>query len=383
MDRQYAQPADIATEVGDEVDSDLIAAVRREAELEPLIDREQTRFLARKVAKQRIAEEEARLEFREPELFENFDALDRAVTGEAEPMLIGGGLVGIGDLVTITGKAKQGKTTALMNLAQCLADGEPFLDDDRFAIDRPYRVLVLDGEMPRDTWVFRFRPLGLKHRGNLQLLPFRGYTLDLCTDFGANYVAQKLTEFGAEVLMIDNFAKFSASVKSTNDDVEINRFFANVQAVQEQAALQAVVLVHHAGHQGGRARGSSAFRDRPDVLWDMVKTDPPEFAVEGRHARAFRVRTVWDEDTNKLSYRRANRPEVAADQVASLRQRILTEVLRDPGASLSRIVRRISNSRHQEIKAAVQSLEASGALRVERVQRAMYLHPSAIGGGAE
>ena len=361
---------------------DLLESIKAQAELGAAVELKRKRLEVEEAARQQIHEAHARAAFTEPEIHTNVAELSLTVGNAPDSMIIGGGLMGEGDLVTITGMAKKGKTTTILNVTQCLVDGIPFLDHEEFAIERPYRVLVLDGEMTRDLWVHRLLLTGIKHTERVRLLPFRGYSLDLTTDFGTNYIIKQLEAFEAEVWIIDNASKFTASLESENDVVGINRFHENIQRAMEQVdPLIGTILVHHQGHGGARGRGSSAFRDRPDTLWDMVKPNPPQFQVEGRHRRIFTVRTAWHEATNRLTYRTGETPDPIAEKAESLRPKIMAAVLGGAGTISAVSTKVDSNRRYREVKAEVEAMGAEGILKVTKHGRRTYVEPGPLQGG--
>lgn len=387
MDQTFRQPGRVPLPSVVEPDRDqLLAGLLNQAEMDGAIELKRKRLLIEQAAKQQVHEAEARATFTEPEIYGSVADLIEMVEDPDHPMIIHGGLLGEGDLATITGEAKQGKTTVVMNLAHCLSEGTPFLDEDKFKIERPYRVLVLDGEMSPALWAAKVQPLGGAHLDRIRLLPFRGHRLDLCTDFAVEYLIKQCIDFGAEVLAVDNFSKFAHSVENENDSVQINRFHHNLQVVQERVpSMLATILVHHAGHGGTRARGSSVFRDRPDVLWDMKESDPPVFKIEGRHGRSFFVRTLWDEATNKLTYRSGETPSPATEQPVELREKILRHALELSGEeSISKFAAAVSSNRfYRDTRAAILALGDEGSLKITKRGRASYVSASPLTHGEE
>lgn len=173
-----------------------------------------------------------------------------------------------------------GKTWFVLGVAVALAAGVPFLG---WAIDRPWRVLLVDGEMPARSLQDRLRQV-------MQMLgaqPAPGFlriiTPDLlgraAPDLAVLTDQAELDELaeGVDLIILDNLSALIRSGAAENDAeswVTVSDW-----ALRHRAAGRSILFVHHSGKSGAQ-RGTSRREDLLDVV--IALRQPPDYdAKEG------------------------------------------------------------------------------------------------------
>jgi hypothetical protein len=361
------------------------------------LDRQRRIRRAQRIVDAEIREEEAATSFIGPAYlpptFTDFRKYFR--TDEPERFVIGAAdgycpIMAHGDILSITGEGKGGKTTVILNLVENLSAGEPALG--KFPVPEGYFVVVLDGEMTPEKWGHKMAKIATCS-DQFTCWPFRGGTLDLTTQHGMDIVVGLLAQAALVtnreiILVIDNFATFSASIENENDNVAVARFYDNLHQIINAANLAGIILVNHAGHSGNRARGASAHIAKPDSILDMTAQNPPAFQQKGRHTGQGRtkIQTLYDPATGRVTVRddvASASPTTTVDRPPSLRERLATEVLKDPGKSFTTYVRLISNRRYKELRTTAEELIDQGHLMKRMHGGGMFLHPGPLAEGSQ
>jgi hypothetical protein len=178
-------------------------------------------------------------------------------------------------------KRGTGKTWFVLGCALALAAGVPFLG---WAIERPCKVLLVDGEMPLRALQDRLRDL----QAMLGAQPAPGWLRiitpdllgraapDLATLTDQEELDGAIEE--AEVVILDNLSALIRSGAAENDAeswVTVSDW-----ALRHRAAGRSIVFVHHSGKTGAQ-RGTSRREDLLDVVISLRNPqdyDPKEGA---------------------------------------------------------------------------------------------------------
>ena len=157
-----------------------------------------------------------------------------------------------------------GKTHFTIRLAVCAITGTPFF---RYAIPKPFNVLLIDGEMPaqalQDRVAAQLAATGKEPQGELRILSY-----DL-QEYGlpnlANPAEQdQFDEFldGIDLVIVDNLATLARGGKENDSE---SWQHTQAWALRQRAAGRSILFVHHAG-KGGMQRGTSAKEDVLDLV---------------------------------------------------------------------------------------------------------------------
>lgn len=165
-----------------------------------------------------------------------------------------------------------GKTHFAMHLAHALATGGSFLG---WQVQEPVPVLYIDGEMPASAFQDRLKPImqlgGEPRPGMLRILSRDVQRLsdipNLATRAGLDEVS---TVFGeAKAIILDNISSLAYGIKEN----EAEGWDPIAQwGIQERAKGRSLLLIHHAGKNGGQ-RGTSKREDLMDVV---IKLEHPD-----------------------------------------------------------------------------------------------------------
>lgn len=169
--------------------------------------------------------------------------------------------------VQINAQWKVGKTSlAAVNLATCLATGKPFLRRYPVHMESHESVAIWNLEVHRQTLVDWIASTGIPRASQQRIHPLSltGKRIDLLNPVIAADTVKWLVERGIAVWIIDPLSKLYLGDENSNS--EYNEWWAAVQDIASRAGVRVVVLVHHTGHTGTRARGASAMMGAPDVL---------------------------------------------------------------------------------------------------------------------
>jgi hypothetical protein len=179
------------------------------------------------------------------------------------------GFIPLSAHVLLSAPAKTGKSATALWVAGCLALGrDPFTG----APGTRRRVMYLDFEMNKRDVRTRLDKLGF---GPDEVLANTDYFLrprlpgKLNTATGAVWMKAMLEVCPADLVVIDTAARVVEGAE--NDAPTWHAFHEHAQAVV-RAAEVALLLIDHEGHEGGRARGTSAKADNVDVIWSLGKT---------------------------------------------------------------------------------------------------------------
>lgn len=175
-----------------------------------------------------------------------------------------------GQIAMLTAKYKAGKTTMMANLIRSLVDGVPFLD--RFEVpELEGSVFMVNAEMTRrqfNRWMLESNIVNREKVYAFHVRDAGPAFGDITDPTRRDEFVALLNETGARVLILDPLNPlFAAAGIDENSSSEVASWFTALNDIVERTGVTEVMLVHHFGHDGSRARGSSKLMDAPDVLW--------------------------------------------------------------------------------------------------------------------
>jgi len=253
------------------------------------------------------------------------------------------GLWPSGGKVLMTAPAKAGKTTMVGNLVRCLADGVPFLAQPgpvaagEFLVQAAgraveplagRRVFLLDFEMTRDMLREWLRDQQVTHADGVEVELMRGRAWDPRDDAQRRTWATHLRAVNAAVLIVDPIGPvLSALGIDESDSTGVGQVLWALDALAHEAGVDELFVVHHTGHEGERARGTSGFQGWPDAIWEMVK----DKSIEGGGRRALRAsgRDVWLAETVLTLDRATRRLSLGTGSRAAARGAGHAEIIAD------------------------------------------------------
>lgn len=199
---------------------------------------------------------------------------------------------------------KAGKSTLLGNLVRSLVDGDLFLD--QFKTTQVERVVLVDNELsPRllQKWL---REQGVVNTDRVQVETLRGRvgTFNLLNPhLFAEWVRRVR---GADVLLLDVLRPV-LDAAGLSEDKEAGAFLRGpLASLAAEAGVGHLLVSHHTGHEGTRARGDSALKDWPDSKWTVTKPKgehgPRVFEAFGRDVDVKPRELVFEPRTRHLRY---------------------------------------------------------------------------------
>ena len=240
-----------------------------------------------------------------------------------EPWLVDQ-LLPVGGKALIYGAAGCGKSTLTYELAACLATGTRFLD--AFAIDRRYRVLVLQEELSVLELQRHADQLALAHpqlRGSDELSLTRPTGLALPADI--SLLRQMIDKFRIEVLVVDPFLSFFRG-DSIDNPVQVSSVFRSLdELLTGESTLQAVIVVHHAGKSFVDKAGQEHSRRTPTASYQftawpstVIRLETVPQAETDRHLILQKARTPLMKQGMRLRIRLSSHGYRATEPVPTL-----------------------------------------------------------------
>jgi DNA-binding transcriptional ArsR family regulator len=168
-----------------------------------------------------------------------------------------------------------GKTWFVLGLAIALASGAQFLG---WAVERPRRVLLVDGEMPLRALQDRLREMSARMGATVAPGMLQIITPDLlgraAPDLAVEHDRHQLDVLavGVDLIILDNLSALLRSGAAENDAeswVTVSDW-----ALRHRAAGRSVLFVHHSGKSGAQ-RGTSRREDLLDVVISL--RNPAEY----------------------------------------------------------------------------------------------------------
>lgn len=256
------------------------------------------------------------------------------------------GLMPRGGNILLHAQFKAGKTTLLGNLVRALIDGDSFLGRQVTPLLAGYEsVALLDFELPRRLvrkWLIDQR---IDNQRMVHVESLRGAAHRFAiTDPGVR--ARWATFFrsrGVRVLILDPLAPVMEALGiDENSNTEVGVFLNALTTLASESGIEELVVAHHAGHNGERARGASRFRGWNDAEWSLVRDEEAKdlstadrfFSAVGRDVSMPESKLSYDTEARRLSVDGGNRRAVALDNAAS---QIRQYLLDNPGAGTRQI----------------------------------------------
>lgn len=273
-----------------------------------------------------------------------------------------------GGRVVFTAYQKAGKSTTTHNLVAALADGKPFLGE--FAIERPYKVALLDAELPLQTLQEWLRDQRIENGENVLPISLRGREAAFNVMDAATRArwAETLRGLGVEVLVLDCLSPMLTAM-GLDEDGAARPFLDALGVLCEEAGIGNLLVVHHMGHGPKRARGDSRIQDWPDANWkqrrvnDSQDDSPRVFSAFGRDVSVRESRLDFDEHTRKttIAVATGSRKDV---KVSAAVEDVVAFALDNPGLSVRKIQEGLKGGDHSRdhIRAAIKQAIEDGYL---------------------
>lgn len=242
--------------------------------------------------------------------------------------------------VLLAAPSKAGKSTFVAHLIQSLTTGTPFLSSDH-AVENSHRVCLIDTEMTASAIKSYIGRAGDIRNENLTVVTARARLseIDLFSKTGREAFARDLQPLNLSVLIFDCLSPY-LEAHNINEDKDAGRAIVAIRETARLANIPNLLIVHHTGHDGARARGSSSLLGSSDVNW-LIKRSSEQAAAK----RTFQAQGRGDIDTEQkqirfnperqsISFGEAFNSGANSDaRMAELRQSIFRAILENPGVS--------------------------------------------------
>jgi AAA domain/Bifunctional DNA primase/polymerase, N-terminal len=290
--------------------------------------------------------------------------------------------------VLLSAPAKAGKTTFVGNVLRSLVDGDALLARPTVAGDwrvaasgfpvaalaereRGRRVGLLDFEMTRKKLRQWLRELRIGSGDGLAIETMRGRRWDPRDDDVRASWATYLRELDVGILVIDPIGPILQSLGiEENSTTEVGGVLTALDQLAYEAGGLELLVVHHAGHEGERARGTSAFLGWPDALWSLVRdqgTGARALRAEGRDVFLPETLLTYDKPTRRLTLGEGSR---AAAKVAG-DARVMAEIVAETPGQTGRQLRTLA----RDTDIGTKQQRAHDALEAARAAGLVHTHP--------
>lgn len=278
------------------------------------------------------------------ELLTDFLGLD---LGDAEYRI--DGLLPAGGRAMLAAQYKAGKSTMIGNLIRSLADGDVFLGEHQ-ANPTAGPIVLLDTELDRRMIQDWYTRQGIQRTDRVALISLRGKlsSFDITDPVVLQTWADTLAELQPSVVILDPLRPVLDAI-GLDEDKEAGRFLVAFDELLDRAGAGEAVVVHHMGHQGERARGSSRLRDWPDVEWRLLRHDPDDpasprfFTAYGRDVDVSERELTFNPSLGRLTIFGGSRKDSELQVVSD---EILDALENSPGLSATQIDRRLAEDGH-------------------------------------
>jgi len=290
--------------------------------------------------------------------------------------------------VLLAAAAKAGKTTMVMNLLACLADGGDFLGLYRTAPVTAGRAIVyLNMEVGANQMRRWLRRTGIVNSDRIVVENLRGRNaaLTLATEQGRQRVSEWLRSHRAEIVVLDPLAPLLGSLGlEENENSHVAKFFSWWSQVLYDAGVTDDFICHHAGWDGTRSRGASRLVDEPDAVWtinrdkatdedgdDIYDLNEPRFLkATGRDVEVPEALLRFDGVTGLLSIGEGSRKQIRADRKHAKAEAVIMRHLGEAGATNQNTLTRTLGLNWQEARDAVERLVIRGLVTMTKVGQA-------------
>lgn len=266
------------------------------------------------------------------------------------------GLIPAGANVLLVAQAKSGKTTLVNNLVKSVADWRSFLTEDVEGVGDlgevaplmdDERVMIIDLELDRRTIRRWLRDQAIANTDRVMVESLRGRTgvLDVRDVERRAAWAKYLAEHHVKILVIDCLGPLLAYYGADeNSNTEVGQLLAALEALKRQAGVEELILVHHAGHSGERARGASRLRDWPDAeirlmiegsedpRYEPAPDAPRYIAARGRDVSLRERELKFNPATRRLSLAE-DEGSRAQRRATAMERTVLERIEKNPGST--------------------------------------------------
>lgn len=297
-----------------------------------------------------------------------------------------------GGRVNLVAAPKTGKTTMVLNIARALTEGgeflgtydtEPLPDND----EQPTMV-IFDFEMTEGQILDWYESHALEHPERIEIVPLRGFAsqFDFLTPETRDKLVQKYS--GAHTYVLDPIGPvLSALGLEENSNSEVQRLLTGWDEFVRLLGGRESMVVVHAGHNGERARGASAFLGSGDAIWTMVRdaddeSDTRFLKAIGRGVELVDTELVYEPARHRLTLGSASRSQARAHRKAATEAPYVLEALGRYGPHAPRALwEKISGSGEAKEWEVTQKGMRS-AFKVLEEQGAVVVVKRTAGGGA-
>jgi hypothetical protein len=247
------------------------------------------------------------------------------------------GLQRVGHRAVLGAQFKVGKSTLSAALAQSLADGVPFLG--HFDVNPPDgRVGIWNAEMDSLDQRDYLEGTGIRNTDGVVVWDLRGHRVDLMVDAHREAAVEWLRDNHVAYWILDPWAEVAAwSGFSVSSNEDIALLVQRVDQVALDAGVGELLIVHHAGWEGGRLKGATRLPEWADVLWGL-EADPTStirtFSASGRGVDLRKGVVSRDEETRRLCFKDESVKAVKRDEAA---QAALAYIREHPGTGRTRV----------------------------------------------
>jgi hypothetical protein len=231
--------------------------------------------------------------------------IQRAKTNPPEPMIEG--LLNVGDVMLLHGWEESFKSVIVLQLAENLAAGTPFLRTFNVPVPRTVGVVeteiheVMLGERLAGMFPDGSAPENLKFLSSSGMKDFRK-AKDVKGKL--DYIAQWVKQEAIEVLLIDTVNDFFREAANPSDEATVGGLFDHLRNM----VIKARVLVRHDRKKKGEdqyesnsnelIRGSGEWKEDPEVILYVCRQDRRTHAVyfevgKLRYGRKPEPMTLW------------------------------------------------------------------------------------------
>lgn len=271
------------------------------------------------------------------------------------------GLFPVSGKVFLAAKAKAGKTTIVTALLKSLADGGDFLGKFKVSphIGRiGYMNLELT-DIQMQEWLQR---QGIKDVEKIHLWNLRGKVNPFRSESSRRALIAELQEKGIKTLVIDTFAKIFPGNADNNS--EVNRFLIMLDAVLDQAGVEQLVMLVHAGNDAKKIRGATALTDHPDGIWFLINDEDKNryFSAIGRDIELDEGQIIYDKSLHTLEFTGTGKK---ATRESSTSERMLAFIRLNQGANASAVDESVGGTKASKIRVR-SKLVKDGLLEVRK-----------------
>jgi len=257
------------------------------------------------------------------------------------------GLFPVSGKVFLAAKAKAGKTTLVTALLKCLADGGEFLG--KFKVSPHFgRIGDMNLELTdlqMQEWLQR---QSIKNVDKIHVWNLRGKINPFRSESSRRALIAELQEQGIKTLVIDTFAKIFTGNNADNNS-EVNRFLIMLDSVLDQAGVEQLVMLVHAGNDAKKIRGATALTDHPDGIWFLFNDEDKNryFSAIGRDIELDEGQLIYDKALHTLEFTGTGKK---ATRESSTSERMLAFIRLNQGANASVVDDCVGGTKASKIK---------------------------------